>query len=729
MKNLNARALWLLGIVALACTQQPVDPLVEIQRLQQAGQFASSVAPLRELLDRDPSNAEANFLLGTALMQTGDSGVAVWPLRRASEAPEYAVEANLLLAQAMLESRTAADAIEAVDRVLAIEPDHVGALALRVRTLMADGAIEEALAEIDRVLELDPDNLAVLVPRVTGLIATEKIAEAEVALETARMRIANAQERVPPGMQARLCIAGGMFAFEKGEQQTAESLYAECLEKFPTDPLVVTESVEFHDRIGERERATEILKNAAESPEGGAFRVALARRLGALGSPMEEERLLREAAEQNPSLLSWFTLADFLVRRGDFGSAITSFEKAMALRSDPPAKLRFAYADTLIQAGRYDDALGVAAGLEQQELRELIRGRALLARGDPQGALAAFEAGIRLWPNNAAGRFFAGVAAERIGDFERAVSEYRESIRADAAQTSAGLELARLYFARGQLDDAMASAGRYVRSHQTDPEGYLIIIRIAHQTGSKDVVADGLRRLRELRGQTAVAAAEEATLISSGRGPAPAVEAIERSGLDLSDSDNAPVLRAMLAQLALLGEVDRASALVKAALNAAPDEAVFHEFYARLLLASDSTQARAAFERAVALDANAAGALAGLAELAAAGEDWPGAVAGYERAAAADPEAPEFGLAAAEALLQSGEPEQARARLERVLESHPREATAMLVLARSLADAGQFDLAIELATRAEWFRAPDAVSTRLRIQERRAAAAAQPTDA
>ena len=65
-------------------------------------------------------------------------------------------------------------------------------------------------------------------------------------------------------------------------------------------------------------------------------------------------------------------------------------------------------------------------------------GRILLGEGNARGALAAFESGIQLWPNNAVGRFLAGQAAERVGDFPRAISHYRESFRTNPGISEAG---------------------------------------------------------------------------------------------------------------------------------------------------------------------------------------------------------------------------------------------------------------------------------------------------
>lgn len=80
-----------LGILILVlagggCSRE--DPLSEIEALQDAGRFDDSIAPLRELLERDPDRAEAHTRLGLALLRTGQRSLAVWPLEKAVASPD-----------------------------------------------------------------------------------------------------------------------------------------------------------------------------------------------------------------------------------------------------------------------------------------------------------------------------------------------------------------------------------------------------------------------------------------------------------------------------------------------------------------------------------------------------------------------------------------------------------------------------------------------------------------
>jgi tetratricopeptide (TPR) repeat protein len=510
-------------------------------------------------------------------------------------------------------------------------------------------------------------------------------------------------------MRARLCIANGLFAFEKGEAERGEAQYEECLKEFPTDPLAVTEAASFFDQIGKTEHATEVLQRAFEASSDPFFRTALARRMRQLGKLEEEEELLREGAEERPSARTWFALGDHYVRRDDYDAACTAFEKALAASAEPQAMIRFAYADTLVQAGQYEKARQVAAELDQSSLRDLIRGRSLLAQGDARGALLAFESGIRLWPNNSASRFLAAQAAEQLGDFDRAISEYRESLRADAAHTEAGLALARLFEAEGADAGSLEILGMYVRTHRSDPEGYRLAIRIAHRLGRHDVAVEGLTRLSQLPGQEGTALAEEVALLAADKGPAVALEAVNSSPLDLADPAHAAALRALLEQLAALGEHEKAAARIASALEAHPDEAVFHELRARSLRAAGQPRAlvREAFERAVELGPEHAPALAGLAEIAAEAGERQAALALYDRAAAADPDDPGPSYAAIGLLASGQEGEEAQRRLEALLRGHPHHAGAADGLARILATRGRdLDRALELAQRAVRFQGP-----------------------
>jgi len=711
------------ALVGLACGQAE-DPLVKIRKLQEEGRYLATIDELRTLADEDPSRAETQFLLGSALLFSGNGGLAIWPLRAAAKAPEYAIAARMLLARAMLESRTAPDAIRVIDEILELEPENIAALLLRIQAYQATGRNEDALVDIDRIREIDPDNVPVMVPRITALIATDQIDEAEKAIEEANEWLANTDEQVDEAFVAMLCIARGLFAHEKGDAEVAEAQYQECLAKFPVNPFVVQETANFYAMLGQPERATEILEKALDESGNGVFRMALAERMKAAGDTQEQEHWLREEAEQRPSTNSWFRLADFYVGRDEFDKALEAFDHALAVTPDPPESLLFAYADTLVQAKQFDKARAIVEGFEESALRDLIIGRILLGQGDPKGALASFEKGILLWPNNAAGRYLAGQAAERMGDFDRAITEYRESMRADPSRSPAALRLAELYSLRGKGNDALEAVRRHMQSNPGDIDGITVAIRVAYKARRFGVAQEGLERLANMPEHAATGVAEYATLVgeSSPDGAVEAVEYIEKSELDLTDPANAAALRVLVDYLLELDRYADAAARVERALSAHPDVAVFHELHGRVLAAKGESPdgARAAFDRALELDPKNAGASIGLAELAAQAGDIDAALALYDRAAELDPDDSTAALAAAKLAQGAGRSADTQMRFEAILSEHPRSTDAALGLARILAEQGKFEASLDYARRAEWLRARDAEETLAWIEGLRA---------
>ncbi|HEY5656286.1 MAG TPA: tetratricopeptide repeat protein, partial [Myxococcota bacterium] len=639
---MSGRTFRLSGLVAigalalsLACADKSEDSLAEIRDLQASGRFADTVDRLRAMVDEDPGRPETNFLLGRALYRSGEVGLAVWPLRRAMESPEYVADAAMLLADLALRSGEVDDGIELLDQIVGVAPDHVEARLRRSWAYLRAERHEDALADLEKVEAIDPENTELTVPRSMALIGLKRFDEAAALLDSAVEELAGAEDSPEQSRAAGLCGARAALELESGDPEVAEARFEACLEQYPTETVLVSTVVQFFDQVGKQDRATEILRAAFEA-QPSAFRSPLIERMDAMGDHEEVERLLMSWTEEEPSPTSWFALGSFYTLREDYAGARRCFEQALSLTQNPWPTLRFAYGDTLIQFGDYESGLRVAEELKGTQYGDLLLGRLRLAQGDFEGALEAFDAGIRLWPNNAAARFLAGQAAEGAGDFPRAISEYRESVRTDVTETKAALELAKLYDAMGNRQ-ALDLAGRYARAHREDPEGYVLSIRIANAVGRQDVVIEGLRLLSELPGQRARAVAIEADLVAGARGEEVAAQIIERAGLDLTDPENVEALEGLIEHLGHLDRAQEAVQQVAAALEKHPEQAAFHTLHARALeKAGESSEAvLAAYERATELDARSAPALVGLARLREQAGQVEAAVALYDRAAQA----------------------------------------------------------------------------------------------
>jgi tetratricopeptide (TPR) repeat protein len=342
----------------------------------------------------------------------------------------------------------------------------------------------------------------------------------------------------------------------------------------------------------------------------------------------------------------------------------------------------------------------VASSIEQPTYAQLIRGRILLMRGDPNGALVAFEKGIRAWPDNASARYLAGIAARESGDFNRAISELREAVRANNAETNAALELARIHHQRGEYQQALSFAHQALlgRGGLDQPEAYVIAARAATQLDRPERARSSIDTLRAL-GHLSIATQELAILERERSGSQQALEVIEASGLDPADPANAEVLQQLVEILSALGRGDEALLNIDAALARNSDAAALYELRGLVLLrASRWDAARAAFERALDLDPRAARSAAGLASIAAEEGEPARAIELFDRAYALDPlGGGDYAYSAAQLVLAAGDEDAAEARLRETSQRNPDVIGARNDLAWILSEKGEeLDLALAL---------------------------------
>jgi tetratricopeptide (TPR) repeat protein len=683
------------------CSQGPDQLRARAVELQDAGRFEASLEPLGQLLELQPKEREANYLYGRALVRTGRFSEAVWPLGEAVRSPEFAVAAGMLLAEAQFQTQNLADAIRTVDQVLEVAPDHLAAILLRTQAQIGLRQGEPALEGAERGLELEPDHLDLALLRTQALLVLKRFDEVEEALAELQARF---EAEDPSGARAaRLCVTQAVFAAEKGELETAAGLHRDCAERFPSDPLAVQNVVEFFTTTGEFEEVTQVLSRAiSESPEHTPFRVMLAGLLLHTGEAEEAERLLLEATREFANVDSWTALVDHYVAVEDYAAAASAAEQVLALVPNPPARYVFAYGDMLLLRGDLAGARRVAATLAPP-YSDILRGRILLEEGRARAALEALQAGVVRWPDNPMAHYLTGQAAEQLGNFDLAISEYREAVRGGPAETQAALRLAQILIAQGEPQEAVKPLTHHIQGHPQDPEGYVLWIRLSGRLGRPPGAA--LDRLARLPGQEGRAVAEYAALVRDREGPAAAVQAIEERGLDLTDPIYADALEALVEHLASAGDAERALVLCASAVAAHPDSARLHDLHAFALEAAKrpTGEVRRALDRALASEPEHAGALARLSRLEAAEGNVESALRNYERAAAADPDSARVAYEMVALLEQSGRAAQAEQRARLALRAHPLEVRLATLLARILVARGDLDEALPMARHAVRF--------------------------
>jgi tetratricopeptide (TPR) repeat protein len=688
----------LLGLVALSgCRSSREAQLEEIRALQDAGLYAETIEPLRELLAESPDQPEANYRLGTALLRTGQASLALWPLHKAAATEEYGVSAGLALASTLLGQNQREEALKAANAVLEIESGNEGALVIRARAALAGADPEQALADAERLLEISPDRYLGL--RAAALAELGRLDEAEQAYA----ELVSAAEQLDLQSASQACFSlASFYAGKREDAERAAEQIERCLEPNPADPAAVRLAVQLYDRMELPEQATATLQRAVEAePSELQLRKSLANRLLAEGKTEEAEEQLREAAEALETPEAWYALANLRRNAEEPELALVAMERALELAPGNPEELTFALADLLAEVGRLEEAERIAAELTEPAYRNIARGRILLERGESAEALAALGSGIQAWPNNAGARLLAAEAALDLGDTERAMIELREATRLGKEDNNAALLLGRLYLARGDFESANALLRRHVGAQGfTGPEAHLLLASAEAQRGRYDEARGWLEELRKYEAYEGLALAELARVELRASGAQAAIQILEESDLDLTDPRHESAARQWIGLLLASGEVERARAWAERVAES--DSASLQALRGDLLVElGEEAEARAVFEAALEADPESGPALAGLGQLEQRAGSPEEALALFERALAAHPGDSNYAYFAVSAQLALGREEEGASGLRALLRRNPEHVAACNDLAWLLAEQGEdLDLAAALATRA-----------------------------
>lgn len=673
----NSRATSLLLLVLLmtgltvGCTSDVDSRLATAYDLQESGRLEQSMVTLREILAEDPNHAEANFLLGIALVQTNQLMAALPSLEIAADSDVYVVPAGLLLSSTQFRTKKYEDAIRTCDRVLEIDPDNLTALFTRGQTHLAMGDTEEALVHADLLLGYRPNAQNAIILKTEALVELGRHDEAESIWVEIRQKAATTGT---PKQAARACARLAHFFRTQEDEERADATYTECLAKYPTHAYLLKSASEFYILRDQPERAVEIHQRAVDaSPDDIRSWSRLARVLHDYGNPGEAQTKLEQIAERFDSPAAWRLLADFHRKARRFTEARKALEKAIQRSPQPQEAFLYALADLLVEEGQIKRAREIGQKLTKQRYRFLLEGAISLKTGDAQQAMEQLDAGLALWPDNSIAHYHAGLAALALRDRRRAVIEFKEAVRIGDNATDAALRLAEISFARGTYISASKLAKfQIVQRPYLNPTAHHIAIRSALKL---DRIDDAISVANDLRGADPTAAAvvvEMAAIKRMQSGAAVSSEYILASGRDLSDPKNEPILRTLATDLNALYRAGEALELIDTAIARDERAVQIHDLRARVLShLSRTEEASLSTDRALEIDPNFAPALEMKAFFALRAGDEVTALAALDAATDAAPADSNYPYSAASLARKMGDVTGAIARLEETLARQP----------------------------------------------------------
>jgi tetratricopeptide (TPR) repeat protein len=690
-----------LAVLALACGSSDADVLDQVKALHAEGKAAEAVPLLQGILDHDPEHPEANYLLGISLLGDQKAAQALWPLRKAAGSDDpIATQSSLVLANVLLATQEYEEVLRVCERLLEREPDQSTAILMRAQAHAGLGDPEKAVADARLVIELEPSAYPARHVLTTALVDLEQYDEAETNL----MELHDLARADVPAEASRTCVAIAGFRQEfRSDVDGALQQMDTCLEDYPGDPVVTEWAAWLYDLAGKTEAADALMVQATDlAPHRIELWRQLAGRLLSQGKPDEAIEVMTRAAELLDVPAAWNALAELLRSTGNEEESVAALERGLD-SAGTDESLGFQRAELLLAGERYDEALALAEGFSQPAYQHFIRARVYQAREQYPEALAEWQAGIALWPNNSGARYNAGFVAQQLGDLDEALSQYREASRSDKAQTDAALRMAEIYLATGQYATANELAIRHATNRPMDQRLYLVGAEAALRAGyPEDARAIYLDHVAERGGMKQEALLGVALVDRETKGPAAAAATLDGAGLDWSDPANNVPLRALVDDFVASDQASAALARIQAAIQGQGEIAELMDMRGRVYLSMDRLdEAQRDFDASLVADPTWGPAIAGQATLLGRGGEFAKAIVRYDEAAAAEHPDPQAPYKAAQLVLASGDKTAAEARLRDVLRADPSNASAANDLAWILAEEGRdLDRAFELARRA-----------------------------
>ncbi len=619
------------------------DPLKDARALLARGDVQGAALELRDAVQRNPSNAEAQARLGAVQLLLHDPIAAERELEAARSLGYKGTDLRPLMARALLGQKrytevlsqfvpdglppaSAADVLvtrgiaalaegdaeaarssaEAAERLAPTMPD---AILLAARAAIAGRQPGWALACLDRALKLKPDLMPALLLKANLLRAEARPREALSVLDAAV-----AAARVPVDMAtARLSRAGALLAL--GEDAKAMTDLDVVTKAFPKSPggnyLKALAQVRARDWTAADASLEEVQPVIDRLPRGEYYFALVKSNLNQLEQAAEAITHYTTRFPTDPD--GWRLLARIDLLAGRKDGAEQALAKLVGLPVRPTT----------------EEVTSAAAVAETpQELTQLASLQ--IGTGDTGGAARELERSLEMPTSPAIAAARAVVAALRIGDIDRATTELdrlRRMPKVSAAQVAAlsgaiRLSLLDLKGARAAFEEGLKTAPEsgplkldlarvlLLQGHGNDAEA--LLAPVLKQSPASTLVLPAMLQIYATEQQPdrirdALAAARAAApnapgpLLMDARlkaelGDVAGAEAeLEAAPPELADQPQVTALRAGL--LARLGRLKDATDLQTRLLQEAPRNIQLRRELMTLLLAQHQGDAAIALAR------------------------------------------------------------------------------------------------------------------------------------
>jgi len=412
----------------------------------QSGRYVDAQESYRAAIDCEPGYALALNNMGVALYHAGQPEPSFELFRLALEANPDFVKARLNQALLLYKGKRMQLSLEAYSKVLAVDAEQAVAWNGVGLVLAELRKFEDARNAFARAIQSRPMYAEA---HYNMSFTLSNLGDFEGALRETRQALGLDPYYVAQKLELAIDVAHEdpdlSIQPDLGEEKRADA----AIEQFDFDPRVLDSL--FTDLAPRRPSVTAVLATDADP-------FALAADLLTKGFfDRAQTEAMRALARGGETARGSTLLGDIFARQGLWGEALERYREARAASPDHPAAMT-GEATALLRLGRATEARLVAESVlhrQPQDIDTLMLAAAARGEaGDPAAALAALDTARRVAPMRADVHRHIGDIARTLGDFDGAITAYRDALMLDGQYAVVRYHLASVLVERQELREA-----------------------------------------------------------------------------------------------------------------------------------------------------------------------------------------------------------------------------------------------------------------------------------
>lgn len=436
------------------------------QQNYEEGNFDKAKIELKNVLQINPNNAEARFLLGMIELESKNYRAAYGNFQSSSAADPTYIAPKIALARLLLLANQGEQSREIINEILALEPDNGQALGINAGiALTVDKNEEEAFDLAKKAIELDPASLEGT--QVLGKVYLAR-KEPEKALESLDAGISNQSTAI--NIEALKVQRLEVIMDSRDIPRVSKAMEA-LINDYPDNDSYAFAYVNYllsFKELSESERKdlTEAALNKliAERPDKEVYKLWMSEFLTKNRDVEEGIDKLKSYIDEQPELFVLRSqLATAYINTGENELAKALFEEVINQDGDSSdaVSARIQLAKIAIKEGDSEGALKfIEQALEKDSENNealLLRGEMSLTKGDTDAAISDARRSLRSNPSSQPSLLLLARAYRTAGSTDLALDNYQSLLAISPRNLEALVGASQLLISRNRLDDALKS--------------------------------------------------------------------------------------------------------------------------------------------------------------------------------------------------------------------------------------------------------------------------------